>query len=227
MLKFCPTEFWVYHVTWRELKFMGCLIACFPENTLLLGQDHSHLGGKENRVECNLWRASLVAQKVKNLPASAGDLGSIPGWGRSPGGGHGNPLQCSCLENPMDRGAWRAAVHGVTNIPVPVTLQVRGLKTITCMGSGSWRPGQSPAATGCSSVSLLWERRSLASGLPSWLDPWECLSELSGKQRKTDGDRQTDRGKEGVNISLPVPFVFLATWKELLAISGHSQWDWP
>ena len=54
---------------------------------------------------------------VKNPPPSAGDirdLGSIPGPGRSPGGGHGNPLQCSCLENPMDRGAWRVMVHGVT-----------------------------------------------------------------------------------------------------------------
>ena len=61
--------------------------------------------------------ASQVAQVVKNLPASAGDLrdvGSIPGSGRSPGGGHGSPLQYSCLENPMDRGAWRATVHGVT-----------------------------------------------------------------------------------------------------------------
>ena len=44
---------------------------------------------------------------------NVGDLGSIPGLGRSPGGGHGNPLQYSCLENPMDRGAWQAAVHGV------------------------------------------------------------------------------------------------------------------
>ena len=43
-----------------------------------------------------------------------GDLGSVPGSGRSPGGGHGNPLQCPCLENPMDGGAWRASVHGVT-----------------------------------------------------------------------------------------------------------------
>ena len=53
---------------------------------------------------------------AKNPSANAGDVravGSIPGWGRSPGGGHGNPLQCSCLENPMDRGAWRAAVHAV------------------------------------------------------------------------------------------------------------------
>ena len=52
---------------------------------------------------------------VKNVPASAGDIrdmGSIPGSGRSPGGGHGNPLQYSCLENPVDRGPWRAIVHG-------------------------------------------------------------------------------------------------------------------
>ena len=55
-----------------------------------------------------------MALIVKNLPASAGDVrdtGSIPGLGRSPGGGHGRPLQYSCLENPMDRGAWQAMVH--------------------------------------------------------------------------------------------------------------------
>ena len=54
---------------------------------------------------------------VKNLPANAGDVrdaGLIPGSGRSPGEGNGNPFQYSCLENPMDRGAWRAIVHGVT-----------------------------------------------------------------------------------------------------------------
>ena len=50
---------------------------------------------------------------AKNPPTNAGDLGSIPGLGRSFGGGHGNPLQYSCLENPMDRGTWRATVHGV------------------------------------------------------------------------------------------------------------------
>ena len=57
---------------------------------------------------------------VKNLPASGGDArdpGSVPGSGRSPGGGHGSPLQYSCLENPMDRGAWRAPVHGVAERP--------------------------------------------------------------------------------------------------------------
>ena len=56
----------------------------------------------------------LVALVVKNLPANAGDiidLGSIPGWGRSLGGGHGNPLQYSCQENPMDRGTWRGAYN--------------------------------------------------------------------------------------------------------------------
>ena len=51
---------------------------------------------------------------VKNSPANAGVLSLIPGLGRSPGEGNGNPLQCSCLENFMDRGAWRATVHGIT-----------------------------------------------------------------------------------------------------------------
>ena len=46
--------------------------------------------------------------------ADAGDMNSIPGLGRSPRGGYSNPLQYSCLENPMDRGAWQATVHGVT-----------------------------------------------------------------------------------------------------------------
>ena len=50
---------------------------------------------------------------IKNLPAYAGDSGLIPGSERSPGGGNGNPVQSSCLKNPMDRGAWRATVHGV------------------------------------------------------------------------------------------------------------------
>ena len=59
-------------------------------------------------------RASQVGLVVKNLPANAGDVGSIPGSGRSPGEGNGNPLQYSCLENSMDRRTWWATVHGVT-----------------------------------------------------------------------------------------------------------------
>ena len=59
--------------------------------------------------------ASQVALVVKNPPANAvvRDVGLIPGWGRSPGGGQGSPLQYSCLENPMDRGVWQATVHRV------------------------------------------------------------------------------------------------------------------
>ena len=60
---------------------------------------------------------SQVLLVIKNLPANAGvirDSGLIPGLGRFPGGGHGNPLQYPCLENPMDRGAWQATVHEVT-----------------------------------------------------------------------------------------------------------------
>ena len=53
---------------------------------------------------------------AKDPPENAGDSGSIPGSGRSPGGGSGNPLQYSCLENPMDRGAWWATVHGVAEL---------------------------------------------------------------------------------------------------------------
>ena len=71
------------------------------------------------KAECHVLKfwASWVALVVENPPANAGDIGnsgSIPGSGRSPGGGHGNPLQYSCLENPMDREAWQAKVHSVT-----------------------------------------------------------------------------------------------------------------
>ena len=64
---------------------------------------------------CDCW-ASRVALVVKNPPANAGDIrdtGSIPGLGLSPGDGQPNPLRYSCLENPMDRRAWQAAVHRV------------------------------------------------------------------------------------------------------------------
>ena len=69
---------------------------------------------KHHNVVCST--ASQVALVIKNSPANAGDLrdvGSIPELGRSPGGGHGSPLQYSCLEDPHDRGAWQATIHGV------------------------------------------------------------------------------------------------------------------
>ena len=70
---------------------------------------------KQNK-ETGFLRASQVVLEVKNLSANAGDSREadlIPGWGRSPGGGHGSPLQYSCLENSIGRGAWRAVVHEV------------------------------------------------------------------------------------------------------------------
>ena len=69
---------------------------------------------------------------VRNLPANTGytrDVGSIPGLGRSPGGGQGNPLQYSCLENPMDRGAWQVTLHGVAK-------RRAWLKGHTCLHKG-------------------------------------------------------------------------------------------
>ena len=87
------------------------------------------LGQRARDVICGIYIvwASLVTQPVKNPPANAGhvrDTGSgwIPGLGRSPGGGHGNLLQYPGLENPMDRGAWRATVRGIAELDMTVSL---------------------------------------------------------------------------------------------------------
>ena len=72
---------------------------------------------------------------VKNLPATAGDTGvvvSIPGSARSPGGGNGNPLQCSYLENPMDREAWQATVQGVTKSQTQLSDRVCNIPLYIC-----------------------------------------------------------------------------------------------
>ena len=87
-------------MTWKMDTFF--LILYFsPSNLTLIGSK----------------RASQVVLVVKNMSARAGDIrdmGLFPGWERSPGGRHGNLFQYSCLENPMDREVWRAAVHRVT-----------------------------------------------------------------------------------------------------------------
>ena len=62
---------------------------------------------------------------VKNLPASAGDAGSIPGSGRSPGEGNGNPLQYYCPENPTDREAWQATIHEIARVRHDVATKER------------------------------------------------------------------------------------------------------
>ena len=80
-----------------------------------------HIKKSANKVKYSQSWASQVVTVVKNSPANAGDtrdVGSIPGLRRSPGIGNGNPLQYSCLENPMDREACHATVHGVSKSQV-------------------------------------------------------------------------------------------------------------
>ena len=60
------------------------------------------------------FQVALAAKILPTTAGDAGDAGSIPGLGRSPGGGHGNPFQYACMGNPLDRGAWQATVHRVT-----------------------------------------------------------------------------------------------------------------
>ena len=97
---------------------------CCPM-TMRIKEEQRHRGGNlflRNSSQrflavCDFHGLPKVARVAKNPPANAGsirDSGSIPGLGSSPGGQHGNPLQYSCLENPMERGAWQATVHGVT-----------------------------------------------------------------------------------------------------------------
>ena len=74
-----------------------------------------HIKKKTKKKGC-ITLASLGGSDGKEPICNAGDLGLTPMLGRSPGGGHGDSLQYSGLENPMDRGAWRAAVHGVANL---------------------------------------------------------------------------------------------------------------
>ena len=105
------------------------------------GRESERKGGRETKRKLQAWRQSwrsgfnvvcpqcksivlLLIVKVspalprwlscKESACNAGDTGSTPGLGISPGEGHGHPLQCSCLKNPMDRGAWWATVHGIT-----------------------------------------------------------------------------------------------------------------
>ena len=75
---------------------------------------------------------------VKNLPVSAGDVGLIPGSGRSPGEGNGNPLQYSCLENSMDTGAWQAIVPGLTRVGHNLVTKPPQQQTSRCKSLASW-----------------------------------------------------------------------------------------
>ena len=97
-------------------------------------QTHDHQHGKpkgRGRLEpapnisvvCKLYLGFPGGSEGKESACNAGDLGLIPGWGRSPGEGKGSPLQYSCLENPRVRGAWWAAVHNITELDMTEATQ--------------------------------------------------------------------------------------------------------
>ena len=111
------------NITKHAIKIQVRMLSSVTVSTLTWGKDRLF----SSHSLCNYWifrikqtlrscRGFPGGSVVKNPPANAGDAGdtgSIPGSGRFPRGGNGNPLQQSCLENPMDRGAWWATVHGV------------------------------------------------------------------------------------------------------------------
>ena len=101
---------------WTELNWTELLLLSLL-NTVSLRRECMHIGASFWWNSSRCFHIYITSQVVKNLPATARDMRHLsltPGLGRSPGGGHGNPHQYSCLENPMDRGAWWATVHGVT-----------------------------------------------------------------------------------------------------------------
>ena len=110
----CPNT--VYALNVNPSPSLGSGNSCYPHFTDVATGDHKVPWKEQQSWILSPHSPGPIFRKwlrVKNLPATAGDPGSIPGLERSPGGGHGNPLQYSCLENPTDRGAWWATVHGV------------------------------------------------------------------------------------------------------------------
>ena len=83
-----------------------------------------------------LYKSFPGGSVVKNLPANAGNVGLVPGWGRSPEGGNGSPLQCSCLGNPMNRGAWWSTVYGVAKSQTWLSDWACTHNCSTCEGQG-------------------------------------------------------------------------------------------
>ena len=92
------------------LQGLRCLISLSPGSCYLQDKEQNTCA---TGLRSEYYSCFPGGAEVKAFACSVGDLGSIPGSGRSPGEGNGYPLQYSCLENPMDRGAWWATVHGV------------------------------------------------------------------------------------------------------------------
>ena len=106
--------------------------SCFVKNNFSLNSQ-ANCGGKK-------WLTHIIEEV--GFPGAPVDSGSIPGSGRPPGGGNGNPLQYSCLENPMDRGAWWAAVHRIAKSTHTPRRQMRATSGVTELGE---RPCHRPA----------------------------------------------------------------------------------
>ena len=125
--------------TMREVIAMRNSCTTTREEPPLAATRERPNAAKNKKINLNTSWASQVMIEVMNMPVSAGDVRdvrSIPGLGRSLGGGHGNSLQYLCLENPMDREAWRAAVH---KIPQSQT-QLRWLSMYARTQLEVWRP---------------------------------------------------------------------------------------
>ena len=129
------SDFCVFNTCWVLKKWVGDHIEgflsksfCFSFWVSLVLNYMGFPGGSDGKESaCN----------AKEPVCNAGDLGLIPGSGGSPGGGHGNPLQYSCLENRMDRGAWRATVHGVAKVG-----HESATKYSTLLGLPRWHSGK-------------------------------------------------------------------------------------
>ena len=107
---------------------------------------------------------------VKNLPANAGDVCLIPGSGRSPGGGNGSPLQYFCQWNPMERGAWRATVHGVTKNWTQLSTHTQKENHTSQITEFSTSPWRGRCKSLGSLKSFLWST-SQPSGASIWCSP--------------------------------------------------------
>ena len=97
--------------------FWASLVTQLAKNLLARQESYSWVGKipwRRDRLPTAIFLGFPGGSGGKESTFNAGDMDSIPGLGRSPGGGHGNPLPYSCLENPMDRGAWQATVRGVS-----------------------------------------------------------------------------------------------------------------
>ena len=160
---------------------------------------------------------ALVVTEKKTLPANAGDArdtGSIPGLGRSPGGGHGNPLQYSCLEKPMDRGAWEATVHGPQRVwhdrsALAHTLKGH-LESLESLKEGktviyTWGRDRVPGKASHSMLSLGWR---------VWIGSWvggrrrQCVSSLQKHMQRPcgKGERGSRRNHRYVQCGCSVQY---------------------